>query len=268
VQYFSSNGGRVRASLTERVVVFPRAFLFCSRLYADSDDDGEATPKEPLTECCDPRCVPRDFGPGGASKTNPLTDWDDVPWPTDASTGLEGRAEPFGVKQWMDAFGLSRDGLGIQGDGWCQPECQSAACNLDDWDCCPSGQIADPASGHSGECCAPVRTDKVMFTLNAHGGKVMASEPQDRKIGLSKLAGGVLVHQQRYGAADWSNRFSKLYPSIIKGTHRPTLIEYTSEGGGWQSVYLYWAAKPAHTHAVSFCMRVAQVVGWHLATLS
>jgi hypothetical protein len=196
--------------------------LLGSRLYAD--DGSIATAKAPLTECCDPRCVPRDFGTGGASQTNPLTDWDDVPWPTDRA----GWPEAFGVKDWMDAFQLSRDGLGIQGDGWCQPECNSAACNLDDWDCCPSGQITNPASGHSGECCVPVRTDKVQFALNSHGGKVTTSEPQDRKIGLSKVVGGVLLHQQRYGSADWSNRFSKLYPSIIKGKCLPSSIDLTS----------------------------------------
>lgn len=99
----------------------------------------------------------------------------------------------------------------------CQAECNSAACGLDNWDCCPPGQMADPFSGHHSECCQPIKTEKVEFVLKSYGGKVASSEPQDRKIGLGALVGGVLVHQQRYGAAAHSNRFSKLYPTIITG---------------------------------------------------
>jgi hypothetical protein len=77
--------------------------------------------------------------------------------------------------------------------------------------------MADPFSGHHSECCQPIKTEKVEFVLKSYGGKVASSEPQDRKIGLGALVGGVLVHQQRYGAAAHSNRFSKLYPTIITG---------------------------------------------------
>mmetsp|Transcript_12261 Transcript_12261/g.25748 ORF Transcript_12261/g.25748 Transcript_12261/m.25748 type:complete len:406 (-) Transcript_12261:2335-3552(-) len=100
-------------------------------IYEDLCSDGR---------CCSPRCL---------NKLNEVYEWD--------STECTFPGFQCYERQACRDEGMCVSDHGVKGNQACNPECNSAACRMDDWDCCGAGEVYDLNSGHLDTCCTPTQ---------------------------------------------------------------------------------------------------------------